>query len=414
MSETGTTITETAIQETVAHLKHREGSTEEWGARAIVALATVGELWEQRRQNGWMPPDGSPFPWEQVKLSLSALIPGMKTAGEWRERANPTGRSVEEQKGKVAALILAGNTPLMSWSPLCACLLAGFSVFVKMSREETLWPRLFVESLAEVDEGIASRVHLDVWPGAEERTTELVQMADVVIAFGSDSTIAALREKIPSATPFFGYGHSISIGLSLGSDTSEVTRGFARDALMYQQQGCLSLQTIVTAGSQYAPFTVGRDTLPHQLATIVDELNLSPITEPSVAARVRRERDLALFNGWKMEADPHLRWTVLYQFLPVTVPVPVGFGFIHVLPLEFWPPPKGEQVTLSTAINRQLETLRGKVSSISVAGEIELQDCQTLKADGVSRICKPGEMQMPPLDWPNGNFDLLTELLELS
>ena len=36
-----------------------------------------------------------------------------------------------------------------------------------------------------------------------------------------------------------------------------------------------------------------------------------------------------------------------------------------------------------------------------------------IRAEGASRICLPGEMQTPPLDWPNGNRDLLAELLRL-
>src|SRR4051794_20284291 len=56
-------------------------------ARVVAALARMGELWERLLASDWTPPEGSSFPWAQVRLSLAALVPGLKTAGEWRERA---------------------------------------------------------------------------------------------------------------------------------------------------------------------------------------------------------------------------------------------------------------------------------------------------------------------------------------
>ena len=201
---------EIPVRTRVETLRQQAGELALWGKRAARALKRVGGLWRQRLESGWIPPDGSPFPWAQVRLSLAALTPGLETAGEWRERAqprppNPLPHAVGEGEPSIAvvALILAGNTPLMSWSPLCACLLAGSMVFVKMSRDETLWPRLFVESLAEADSEVAARVVVDVWPGDDPRTTELVQSVDAVVAFGSDATLAALRAATPIHTPFF-------------------------------------------------------------------------------------------------------------------------------------------------------------------------------------------------------------------
>ena len=167
------------------------------------------------------------------------------------------GRGGRGVRAKIA-LILAGNTPLLSWSPLAACLLAGHTVHVKMSRDESLWPRLFRDALAEVAPEIAERVTLDVWPGDDPRTIALIAASDAVIAYGSDETIATLRALTPTSTPFFGYGYGVSVGI-LPRDVPFYARGFAQDVLMYGQAGCLSPQALLVetetlqAGSKPLP-----------------------------------------------------------------------------------------------------------------------------------------------------------------
>lgn len=261
------------ISERALELRKWSGALSGGAVRVASALARVGTIWQERLENGWEPPAGSAFPWVQVRRSLAALVPGLLNADEWQARVI-NGNIPQIGAGKVAALVLAGNTPLMAWSPLCACLLAGWGVYVKMSRDETLWPRLFWETLNEADPEVAALVHLDVWPGDDPRTGKLVQTADAVVAYGSDSTLAAIKAQVPSGVPFFGYGHAVSVGLTCGEwDVYETARGFAQDVLMFGQGGCLSPHVLFTANTQYTPFTLGRDTLPNALAQVVDAFN---------------------------------------------------------------------------------------------------------------------------------------------
>jgi hypothetical protein len=82
-----------------------------------------------------------------VRVSLEALLPGMEDASGWLARA-AAGLPAGVLGPRRVAHVLAGNTPLLAWPGLAACLLAGSHSVVKMSRDETLWPRRFVESLA--------------------------------------------------------------------------------------------------------------------------------------------------------------------------------------------------------------------------------------------------------------------------
>lgn len=398
--------------------------------QAITALLKVAAIWQQRLGGGWMPPAGPDFPWDQVRLSLAALLPGMRSARGWVERASlgappapnagggaGASRSPGEQTFSLPAppalgaggapsvtLVLAGNTPLLAWSPICACLLAGVEVLcVKLSRDETIWTRLFVESLREVDPAVAERIALYDFPGEDERTYALLRDADAVIAYGSDAAIAVLQTRTPPGVMFFGFGHAVSIGITCGDFTpfDETVSGFARDVLMYDQQGCLSPHVILVDDKGHAAITLGQ-TLPGALTGMADILAVRPVTNDGAARAVREARDLALFAGYRVIGDSQLRWTVAYSERPRELPSPIGHGFIHIQPL----PARGNQDILREA----LMPVRGIVSSAGVAGHPPPEWEAVLRDAGVSRFCKPGEMQMPPLDWQNGNRDLLEDL----
>lgn len=368
--------------------------------RVLHAFAALALLWERRLAGGWTPPGNSTFPWAQVRLSLTALLPGFAEAGEWLARS---GRAQARTPGTVTALILAGNTPLLAWSPLAAALLAGHSVFVKQSRGETIWTALFVESLAEVDSGLASLIHLDIWPGADPRTETLAQAADTVIAYGGDAALAALHQVVPEKTPFFGFGHAVSLGIVAGDGTGDAGP-FARDVLLYNQSGCLSAQALLVERGLVTLQTAARE-----LARSLDEqchlLQIPPVTDPAAAFRVRQARDMALFLGSDVSVigDAALRWTLVLRSSAAPLEFPVGSCVVSVVPL-------GSEEDFPD----QLGALRGSLSSVGVAGELTDSLRRVLLSEGVSRICPAGQMQMPPLNWPNGGKNLLAELMNVN
>ena len=357
------------------------------------ALAATGRLWRHRLAGGWTPPpDAQAFPWAITRRSLVALLPGLHGAQGWQ------GGDAEAISAHVVALVLAGNTPLMSWSPLCAALLSGATVFVKMSRDETQWPRLFRDALAEVAPDVAARIALNVWPGANPPTGELVRAADAVVAFGSDPTIAALRAATPAATPFFPYGHAISIGACAGDTVSDnAIWGFARDTLMYGQGGCLSPQTLFVAARADIPDVCAR--LARAFAHLADTFPVAPVSDPAHARAVRNARDLALFDGADVTGDPHLRWTIIRHRETILLPTPTGWGILSVVPIQH-----------HTDLPRLTRDWQGRISCVGLAGANRTVLAEIRCAMAVNRVCKPGQMQTPPLDWPNGGFDLLAAL----
>lgn len=388
------------VAETAEALRRRTAALSGAPRRVVAALKQAGTIWRHRLENGWEPLEGSPFPFVQVRRSLEPLIPGLETADKWQARL--IGDCIPERgTGRVAALVLAGNTPLMAWSPLCACLLAGWAVYAKMSRDETLWPRLFVDVLREADPEVADLVHLDVWPGDDPRTADLVQATDAVVAYGSDATLAALRESTPPATPFFGHGHAVSIGLTVGEhwENNYNASGFAHDVLMYEQGGCLSAQAVLFGANRERLLPFARAL---QQACGVASFGLPVPADPAQTRLIREARDMALFDSATVYGDDELRWTVIVHPQPRPMSTPTGFGVVEIIPID-----------APENFAAYLGPVRGCVSCVGIAGEITPALREALAREGVSRICKPGEMQTPPLDWPNGNRDLLVELASI-
>ncbi|WP_309707519.1 acyl-CoA reductase [Armatimonas sp.] len=339
------------------------------------------------------------FPWVQVHQGIEALARSAPPCSEPENMETPG----------VLALILAGNTPLLAWPVLHYAVLLGIPVFIKQSRDEVIWTRHFVETLAEIDPEVAVFLHLDLFPGDDPRTHVLIQNTDAVIAYGSDETIATLREATPKATPFQGFGHALSIGIWTGEDSFtefndsltlavKVTLGFAQDFLVYDQAGCLSLQAIFM---QKSWIDAMREMLACEMPSVVHQLSLPLPTDPAECSVVREARDLALMQGCEVLGDSELRWTLVIHPDQCALPSLMGHRVLHLIPLE-----------KLTEFGNYLGIAKGRLSSVGVGCELSSELEMAIKAEGVSRICQAGEMQTPPLDWRNGGVDLRAWLVK--
>jgi hypothetical protein len=355
--------------------------------RAVLAL------WRERLASGWEPPPNAGFPWVQVKRSLEVLVRADPAPEALRFRPRRAG------EGGNLALICAGNTPLLAWPAMLFALKHGVKLFVKMSQHETLWPRLLKESIDEVSPEAGERIVCDVWPGEDSRSLALARRADALIVYGSDASIARWYGWA-ERKPFLGFGHAVSVGLyqTFPDESHDVgsIRGFARDILMYGQQGCLSPHTIFVDGASHVVISVGK-ILSECLSEITEELGVLPIEDMSVAIKLREVVSMAQMGTERVIQDPELRWTVIYDTQGRLMPAPVGHGVVHVLPTYR---------SLSERFSMLIAPLKGRVSCVGVAGEIAPELRAAIEAEGVSRICQAGEMQMPPLDWKNGGVDL--------
>ncbi len=363
-------------------------------ADVVAALSDFAERWREPsypfRRSAEQLTD--PFPFAMVMVSLDALLESLTPERLWAVIDSEQMRGVSGCP--VVGHVIAGNTPLLSWVSVIRALLVGSTSLVKLpSGPAAAWGHLFHQSLADVAPKLADCVALLEWPGGTmDLDIALCTNADLVMAHGSDATLLSLQARCPGQTSFVGYGHRVSFGLvTAGNGVAEAAAGFARDALLYDQGGCLSPQTIFVEGG-WPETTDFAAKLAQALAEAVLLYPL-PVRAASAASTVREARLLAsMEEGARLWSDVALRWTVVARSQREFVPSPT-FGVITVQPLA-------TLADLPEAIAPVSAFLQG----CAVAGDVHDY------IPNASYVCRPGEMQAPPLSWRQDGQDVLRVL----
>ena len=130
--------------------------------------------------------------------------------------------------------VVSGNTPHAALQSLVGGLLLGSRNLVKLPQAGLIEADEFISRLPD-----ALRAMVDT---SSELPEEWLSSADAVIAYGSDETLAALRARIPAGKIFVGHGHRASLGIVWQDADFASCAGAARDASLFDQQGCLSPQ----------------------------------------------------------------------------------------------------------------------------------------------------------------------------
>jgi hypothetical protein len=304
--------------------------------------------------------------------------------------------------------VLAGNLPGAGLDGIIFSLLIKSAALVKASSSASLLPLWFARSLAEVDPELATSLSVVIWPGGQTALEDVAfSRADVVIASGSEQTLAAIRPRVRGR--FIGYGHKVSFGIiakeALG-DAAEVARQAAHDVMLFDQQGCLSPQLIyVEQGGPVSPNEFALQ-LSQSLAywgTLVPRGRIPQ--EAGVALRrVRDEAEwqaLAGKDGALYVSPQGMEWTVIYETDPSFVLSPL-YRTIRVKPL-----------TTFTQLNDLLAPWRPYLEAVGAAISPERLPglAEVLGQIGVSRVCPTGTLQTPPLSWRHGGRPRVADLV---
>ncbi|MEZ4458628.1 MAG: acyl-CoA reductase [bacterium] len=216
-----------------------------------------------------------------------------------------------------------------------------------------------------------------------ERQDEIY--ADVVVASGSDDTIAALQ-KLNHAR-VVGYGHRVSIALASKLDAV----GHAADVVMWHQQGCFSLRGIVFVGSDHDARTFCA-ALAEQIAEHENcwdarpgELGLGQRAQALGVAEFTSEVFLAHYGFVTLSAQPlDGAWRAPHA--------------VQVVRVE-----RAEQITSAVAIARH------HVQGVSIDDERFRDVAWRL---GATRVCRPGSLQAPEPEWQHDGLPNVGVLIE--
>jgi hypothetical protein len=287
--------------------------------------------------------------------------------------------------------------------PAIFALCAKCDVLVK-DREDGL-VRAFFETLAEELDEMAQAARAQTWRGDSDAVD--LGAFDAVVAFGSDPTLARIAEGIAMQSQFIGFGAKASVGY-IGRDALDdeaharaIAEGAARDVVLYETEGCLSLHALfVERGGVVDPAHFSK-----LLAAAVERaaVEFPPgVRDARASARIATARNLAAFRSAGGSGSVFSDETASYLAVldpPANEPpayLPRALA-IHTVDA---PPEAGDYLKRHSV----------PIEAIAVAGvrpEIEAMVVDL----GASRIAPFGDLQRPPLSANHGGRPRIAEFV---
>ena len=178
-----------------------------------------------------------------------------------------------------------------------------------------------------------------------------------------------------------------------GDSLARAAEGIALDVALWDQQGCLSALAVYAVGAdREAPDRLA-DALAGALAALERRLPRGA-QETADAAAFRHECDGAELRAAadpaiRLLGGPAQRWAVVREVDAAPRRAPLN-RFLRVHPVEN-----------PEALTSALRPLAAHLAGVALAGFGAARDgvARGLADLGASRLCRPGELQSPPLAW---------------
>ncbi|NOY83806.1 MAG: hypothetical protein GXO96_03085 [Nitrospirae bacterium] len=299
--------------------------------------------------------------------------------------------------------ILPGNVLGVSVVSLICGLLVKSANLLRVSHSEVVLTTLFAESLQEISPEIAETIAILTWDKKETSITKTAfQKSDLVIAYGSDESIATIQTLMPSNTPRILHGHKLSFGIISRENISKnLSKKVAMDIALYDQQGCLSPHLYyVESDGKSTPLDFAEQVA--ESLQILSKKFPKGLCDESTASQIQQLRGtLPLKGGSVFESPNNTDWTVLFDPSP-----------------EFTLSPLSRCVWIKSVgdlseIPPLLSSVRNDIQAIGIAIPKTRADTmiENLSLIGGCRICPIGKMQRPPLNWMHDGKKRLLPLL---
>ncbi len=308
--------------------------------------------------------------------------------------------------------VTAGNLPSPGIVSIILGLLLRSAQFIKCSSDHPLALRLFAHSIYDADPKLGACLEVAAWKGGNQICEPpLFDQADIVTATGSDETLESIRRNVPSKTRIVSHGHKVSFAYlsrdaMSGYKVRRWAEGAATDVAAWDQQGCLSPHVIYVQEGGEVNAGKFAEMLADQLARLEQLEPRAPLpVQESAAIAARRSfyevRASHSPDTLQWRSPESTAWTVVFENDP-QFQISCLNRFIYVKPV----------LDLQHLL-KHAELVREKVSTVGLAA---LDDEARLLAHqlarwGVSRVCRVGKMQTPPLAWRQDGRPVLTDLL---
>lgn len=296
---------------------------------------------------------------------------------------------------QLSAVWLAGSIPTATFAALALPLLVSSRVVAKPSRHDPVSPALFQRSLSEVDPVVGAALEITT-------DAEFPSEADAAVVYGSDETVSRVQGSLRTGIRLVGYGHKLSaVAIGPDVDLEQAAGAVAIDLCLYDGRGCLSPAHIfVDASHRERPATFAQ-ALASALSRLAVEHPLGQLDAAEHALLRERRAVAAATNRPLIASSPGLDWAVWQN----------GVGELgsagllrHV----------GITPTRSLGgLSEQCSRLYPHLSSLAVSGwdDDSTELAALVRNAGGSRICAPGRLQLPRLDWRHDGIGAIEPLL---
>jgi hypothetical protein len=317
----------------------------------------------------------------------------------------------------VVSVLLAGSIPMPSLLASLLPLVVGSTTLVKPASRDLVTPSLVKSSLADVDPMLARCIEVVPFDPDDAGASESFFSSPCVVATGSDETLSQIARRVKAPQRLVAHGHRVSVAvigpeaLASESSISSTARALARDVALWDQLGCLSAIAVHLLDEETSGGSARAGDLAAALAEALADLEsrwpreeIDPGSAAVIASeRAEAEMRAALGRPVVIHASPDTRWSVILEADATSRPVPLH-RFIRLIP--------------SPTIGAMLEAMRPIspiLAGVALAGfgDRERELGQALLDMGASRLCLPGRLQAPPLDWHRENRPVLLPMTRL-
>ncbi|MCT2536747.1 acyl-CoA reductase [Aquibacillus koreensis] len=305
--------------------------------------------------------------------------------------------------------IFSGNVPALPLWSLVSGLLVKSATLGKVSSSEPLFPTLFAKTIAEIDPDLAKTMAITWWRGGNDELEQTAfNQSQTVIAYGGESTMKNISEKVPSHVRFVEHGHKVSFGVITkecltGSLAWQSAQRAAKDASWFDQQGCLSPHVFyVEKGGKYSPRDFAR-MLAHEMSNFEHKMSRATLTtsETTDIMKARSNAEFQSFTSDEVEllsSEAGTSWTVVFREKQQEFPLSVLNRFVTVVPVDDL-----------AEVKEKTKEVRRVIQTVGIA--CPPQRFQTLIQQlgdcGANRISFLGEMSLPEPGWHHdGRFNL--------
>jgi hypothetical protein len=236
--------------------------------------------------------------------------------------------------------------------------------------------------------------------------------ADCICATGSDATIAAVQSQVRPPRRLVLDGHRLSIAAVAPPTSAErridLAERLALDIALWDQLGCLSPIAVFAVDPEPFHAIALGEALAVALANAekdwprgsIDASTAHAIAQQRAEAELRRAAGRAV----AVHVSDSTAWTVIVEDRPDLRPAPLH-RFIRVIPVA-------DPESLLEAIR----PLGPHLAAVAIEGfgSEATGLASALAKLGASRVCAPGSLQSPPLDWRHGGRGVLAPLARFS